>query len=268
MRRGLSADSGRELTAALAAVAWPDLRPYDWTPTAARSATTDPNLVARPRRSESASDDITVSAAVDEFVEAAESGRAVNRSGRPYRPSALRDLRGILEYHVVRNLGNARLRDVRRSDVQTLVDRLGADRLSESRIRSVVSALRALYGYAIERGHVEFNPADGLVMPPGDEHVRGGVDELWDDLPAWEDRPPPRPVRQGDPHVPRERDPSWRGQREASGHDRREPSCPGQRERVEYEPIAPLPQRMLSFAVRAVVVLFALVALVSLLESL
>ena len=61
------------------------------------------------------------------------------------------------------------MRDVRRQDVQALVDRLGADGLSESRIRSVVSALRALYGYAIERGQVEFNPADGLVMPRADE---------------------------------------------------------------------------------------------------
>jgi hypothetical protein len=243
------------------------LRPYDWTPTAARSATTDPNLVARPRRSASASDDISVSAVVDEFLEAAESGRAVNRSGRPYRPSALRDLRGILEYHVIPDLGDARMRDVRRSDVQTLVDRLGADRLSESRIRSVVSALRALYGYAIEQAYVEFNPADGLVMPRGDEPVRRGVDELMDDPRSWKDGPP-RPVGHGDRDVPRERDPSWRGQHEASGHDRREPSRPGQRERVEYEPIAPLPERMLSFAVRAVFVLFALVALVSLLESL
>jgi hypothetical protein len=243
------------------------LRPYDWTPTAARSATTHPNLVARPRRSASASDDITVSAVVDEFVEAAESGHALNRSGRPYRPSALRDLRGILEYHVIPDLGDTRMRDVRRSDVQTLVDRLGADRLSESRIRSVVSALRALYGYAIEQGHVEFNPADGLVMPRGDEPVHGGVDELWEDQPAWEDRPA-RPVATGDRDVRRQREPSRRGQREASGHDRREPSRPGQRERVEYEPIAPLPERMLSFALRAVFVLFALVALVSLLESL
>jgi hypothetical protein len=36
------------------------------------------------------------------------------------------------------------LRDIRRTDVQQLVDRLGAEHLSESRIRSVVSALRAL----------------------------------------------------------------------------------------------------------------------------
>jgi site-specific recombinase XerC len=81
------------------------------------------------------------------------------------------------------------LRDIRRTEVQQLVDRLGAEHLSESRIRSVVSALRALYGYAIEQGQVEFNPADGLVMPRGDEPVQSRLDEPWDDPPAWEDRP-------------------------------------------------------------------------------
>ena len=58
------------------------------------------------------------------------------------------------------------LRDVRRQNVQVLVDRLSAQRLSLSRIRSVVSAIRALYGYAIERGYVEFSPADSLLLPP------------------------------------------------------------------------------------------------------
>jgi hypothetical protein len=217
------------------------LRPYDWTPTAARSATSDFDL-AVPRRP----DDTTVAAAVDQFVEAAEAGQVVNRSGRPYMPSALRDVRGILEYHVVPELGAARLRDVRRADVQRLVDRLGAEHLSESRIRSVVSALRALYGYAVDQGLAEFNPADGLVMPRGDEPVRSRPDELWGEAPAWEDRPP---------------------RREASPPGR-EARPPGPRDREAYEPIAQLPERILSFALKAVFVLFAAVAIVALLESL
>ena len=53
-------------------------------------------------------------------------------------------------------------------------DRLGADGLSESRIGSVVSAMRGLYGYAIDREQVEFNPADALAMPRPDEPVRDG----------------------------------------------------------------------------------------------
>jgi hypothetical protein len=236
---------------------------YDWRPTAVRSATTDPSIVARRRQpatstatSRTPAKDITVAAAVDEFIEAAHAGQALNRSGRPYRPSALRDLQGILEYHVATELGNVRLRDVRRHHVQALVDRLGAEGLSESRIRSVVSALRGLYGYAIDRGHVEFNPADALVMPRPDEPVRDGhrgdaLEELWDDPPRWEDRPP-----RADRSTARDRS------------DTNPPSRDRDRDRGAYQPIALLPRRTLSYAMRAVVLLFALVALVSLLESL
>jgi hypothetical protein len=39
--------------------------------------------------------------------------------------------------------------------VQALIDWLAADGLSVSRIRSVLSAVRALYGYAIDQGHVD-----------------------------------------------------------------------------------------------------------------
>jgi hypothetical protein len=251
------------------------LRPYDWTPTAARSATTNPNLVARPGRSAAQLSDVTVATAVEDFLEAAEAGRAVNRSGRSYRPSALRDVRGILDYHVVPALGDVLLRDVRRQHVQALVDRLGVEQLSESRIRSVVSALRALYGYAIEQGQVEFNPADGLVMPRGDEPGGSGLDELWDDPPAWEERPPRAPWHFAptgpgprETSAPPERGAGPARDREAGPARERDAGAPRQRERVAYEPIALVPERILSFAMRAVFVLFALVALVTVLESL
>jgi len=239
---------------------------YDWRPTAARSVTTDSHVVVRPRA------DRNVAAAVEEFVAAMEQGVAVNRSGRQYRPSALRDLRGILNHHVVPSLGQMPLRDVRRQDVQALVDRLVADGLSESRIRSVVSALRALYGYAIERGQVEFNPVDGLVMSSGDEPEQ----RVWEEPPAWEDSP----AREAPPA--REDPPAWRdpiawqdrtgrpdrqerpSARERRKRDRKARARP-ERERVAYEPIAQLPERILSLALRAVFVIFVLIALVSLL---
>ena len=228
---------------------------------------------------------MTVAAAIDEFVQAAEEGHALNRSGRPYKPSALRDLRGILEYHVALELGEMRLRDVRREHVQALVDRLGADRLSESRIRSVISALRALYGYAIERGHAEFNPADGLVMPRADEPAPSGereaistwsdrLGELWQNAPRWQDQPrraeDPRPAQQPpeaeglrEPDEPRREDRSLREDDEPRSARPRD-----ERNRVAYQPIAVLPERILSLAMRAAFVLFALIVLVSVLESL
>jgi hypothetical protein len=251
---------------------------YDWRPTAARSVTTDSHVVVRPRA------DRNVVAAVEEFVAAMEQGVAVNRSGRQYRPSALRDLRGILNHHVVPSLGQMPLRDVRRQDVQALVDRLVSDGLSESRIRSVVSALRALYGYAIEHGQVEFNPVDGLMMSSGDEPEQRVLEEppAWEDPPARE-APPARedpPAREAPPapeDPPAWRDPiAWQDRtgrhdrqqrpsaRERRKRDRKTRARP-ERERVAYEPIALLPERILSLALRAVFVIFVLIALVSLL---
>jgi site-specific recombinase XerC len=164
-----------------------------------------------------------MAAAIEEFIEAAEQGRAVNRSGRRYRPSALRDLRGILRFHVAPALGERPLPEVRRVDIQAFVDRLGAERLSESRIRSVISALRALYAYAIDRHYVEFNPADGLTMPTG-----GGDDP---------------------------------GEAEGDDEPSRPASDPG-----DYKPMAVLPERLLSLALRAALIVFAVVAVISLVQ--
>ena len=104
---------------------------YDWRPTANRDATTDRHLVPAARREPTTAwtpkpppPDISVDAAIDEFLGAAEGGQALNRSDRPYRPSALRDLRGILKQHVSPQIGEMQLRDVRRQNVQVLVDRL------------------------------------------------------------------------------------------------------------------------------------------------
>jgi hypothetical protein len=196
----------------------------------------------------------TVASQVDDFVRAAEEGRAVNRSGRPYRPSALRDLSGILRHHVVPDLGHLPLREVSRRDIQALVDRLGREGLSESRIRSVISALRALYGYAIGKGHVEANPADTLEMPAVGRRSR----EAWDDPPKLED-----PPRWDDSPPPRTRD-RWRPADEP--REPREPPSRPPRGRTDYQPMGVLPERILSLALKVALVVFVLIALASILQ--
>ena len=261
---------------------------YDWRPTATRSATTDPSIVvAAPRHAGAAApprDAVTVAAAIDEFVEAAHAGGALNRSGRPYKPSALRDLRGILEYHVAQDLGDLPLRDVRREHVQALVDRLGADGLSESRIRSVISALRALYGYAIERGTRGVQPrrragdaARGRACPerrPGhDRDVERSARRALAERaplggPAAARGPSPAGGRAPAAGRAQAGEPARAGGRARAGGPA--PSARGkpERNRETYQPIAVLPERILSLAMRAVFVLFVLIALVSVLESL
>jgi hypothetical protein len=188
---------------------------YDWRPTASTSVTTTAERVVVPPPPA-----MTVAAAIEGFIEAAEHGRAVNRSGRRYRPSALRDMAGILRLHVAPVLGERDVPEVRRPDVQALVDQLARAGLSESRIRSAISALRAMFSYAIDQGYIEFNPADGLTMPSdSDESGSGDHDAA------------------------------------SSG-----PST------AEYQPIAMLPERLLSLALRAAIVVFVVVAVVSLVQ--
>jgi hypothetical protein len=227
---------------------------YDWRPTATRAATTDPAVVALPRRQSRPkvaaaadarhADDILVGAAIEEFITAAEGGWARNRSGRRYRPSALRDVRGILRHHVVHELGEMPLRDVRRRDIQALIDRLGSEQLSESRIRSVISAIRALYGYAMDQGWVELSPADGILIPRQEGPASGNDYGTWE----WTDHaeetqtPPAEPATRSRPP------------RSDRGPD-------------EYQPIALLPERILSLVLRIVVVVFILFALVTIAGS-
>jgi hypothetical protein len=112
----------------------------------------------RPPRTESA----TVAEVADDFIAAAQDGSARNRNGRRYRPSAARDLAGCLRLYVVPELGDLRVRDVQPEDLQRLIDELADTELSLSRIRSVVSAIRALYGYAVDQQLVPASPADRL----------------------------------------------------------------------------------------------------------
>jgi hypothetical protein len=178
-------------------------------------------------------DDILVSEVVEDFIAAAEGGWARNRSGRRYRPSALRDIRGILRHHVVPELGGKPLRDVRPSHIQALLDRLAAEGLSESRIRSVVSAVRALYGYAIEQGQVELSATDQLQIPQRAAPTSTDAGSTWEWTEPVQDAPPRRPAARRD----------------------------------EYEPITLLPERILSLVLRIVVVLFVLFALVTIAGS-
>jgi integrase len=98
------------------------------------------------------------------FVDAAREGRALNKHGRRYKPSAIKDIDECLRVHVIPRLGPRRLTDVRRSDVQKLVDDL-TPTMSGSRVRSVVNAIRSLYRWAQDREMVGHDPAALVRLP-------------------------------------------------------------------------------------------------------
>jgi len=116
---------------------------------------------------------MTLGEARSKFVQAARDGVVLNKWRRRYRRRAVESLESSLA-HVPDHLARKRLGDVRRGEVQALVDRL-AERLSGSRVRAVVNALRSLYRWAQERELVNQDPAQRVRLPATDAKARDRV---------------------------------------------------------------------------------------------
>jgi integrase len=112
--------------------------------------------------------------ATTRFVAAAKEGVALNKWGRRYRRRAVQDLESAMR-QVPDKLARRRLGDVRRGDLQELVDDMTRRGLSGSRVRSVVNALRSLYRWAQDRELVGHNPAELVRLPAMDATPRDRV---------------------------------------------------------------------------------------------
>lgn len=113
--------------------------------------------------------------AIPMFLEGIESGTVLNKHGRSYRPSAVRALHGRLEGAVRKELGDKRLSELRRGDVQHLIDKLHAARKSGSTVRKHVNALRSLYAWAQDRELADHDPAARVRLPAMDATPRDRV---------------------------------------------------------------------------------------------
>jgi integrase len=110
----------------------------------------------------------------DKFIYAARSGVALNKWGRRYRRRAVGDLESALR-QVPDDVACRRLGDIRRADVQKLVEDLATSGLSGSRIRSVVNAIRSLYRWAQDRELTSHDPAALVRLPAMDATPRDRV---------------------------------------------------------------------------------------------
>jgi hypothetical protein len=107
----------------------------------------------------------TVDTVAEDMLAAAARGSARDRYGRRFDTEGLRGLRWALTGHVHEELGPLAIADVRTRHVQALVDRLDAAGLSQRRVDGVVHALRSLFAYAEERDLVQSSPAEALALP-------------------------------------------------------------------------------------------------------
>lgn len=104
----------------------------------------------------------------------AEAGSIRNRSGDIYKPSALRGYEQALRLRVLPALGALRVNEIRRGEVQALVDRLLLAGHNASTIRNTLLPLRAIFRRALTRGEIAVNPTAGLELPA----VRGRRDRI------------------------------------------------------------------------------------------
>lgn len=106
---------------------------------------------------------MTLDEVKDRFVREAREGVALNKWRRPYRPRSVEDLESLNQLPL--EMRWRYLDAVSPGEVQALVDELIRRHLSASRIRSVVSALRALYRFARERELATHDPAREVRLP-------------------------------------------------------------------------------------------------------
>lgn len=118
----------------------------------------------------------TVQATIDEFLRAVDDGWARDRYGRPFTDDDALQLHWYLRGHIAEALGATSLGELRRRDLETLVERLDATGLARRRQRALVRSVQALYDYAIERRLVRGNPAERVAVP--DDHAQAGPGAL------------------------------------------------------------------------------------------
>lgn len=117
-------------------------------------------------------------ATLDEVAEAwlqgAEAGTIRARGGHTFKPATVRAYERGLRLRVLPKLGTKRLGDIRRTDVQALVDGLVADESAAATIHTTVAALQTVCRHELRRGRLTVNPADDLELPA----VRNGRERV------------------------------------------------------------------------------------------
>lgn len=107
----------------------------------------------------------TVEKAWQTWYEGAKAGTIRNRSGDPFKPSALRAYSSAMRNRVLPELGSARLSDLRRPDLQEFADGLLAEGLSPSSVQVSLLPMRAIFRRAVSQGELAVNPCSGLELP-------------------------------------------------------------------------------------------------------
>ncbi len=131
-------------------------------------------LAALSRGGLRASKPVTVEDAWRGWYVGAKGGTITNRSGDPYKPSALRSYERAMRLRVLPEFGSVKLADLHRSDLQEFADGLLVEGKNPSTIKVTFLPLRAVLGRAVSRGDLVVNVCDGLKLAA----VRSGRERI------------------------------------------------------------------------------------------
>lgn len=114
----------------------------------------------------------TLTAALCEFVEGMATG-AVRPKGRErYKPNTVRSYERAVRVHIKPSAVAAiKVSEVRRRDLQALVDDLLVSGLSPGTVSNVLNPVQAFYRWAIDRDELAYNPSERIDLP-GDDSKR------------------------------------------------------------------------------------------------
>jgi integrase len=118
----------------------------------------------------------TVRAAAGALIAGMRDGSILDRSGKPYKPSTTRGYERSLNLRVLPALGDRRVSDLRRREIQRFVDQMRADGISPSTIQNTLNPLQVICRRAVRDDELAVDPTDGLELPA----IRGRRERIAD----------------------------------------------------------------------------------------
>jgi integrase len=106
-----------------------------------------------------------------EFIADCRAGVAYNRHGKTYTTKAVTDLDSSLK-RLPKRIRSRYMEDITSGMLQSAVDDFRREKLSTSRIRSIIHSLSSFYRWAIARGKATQNPAESVNLPANDSEKR------------------------------------------------------------------------------------------------
>jgi integrase len=117
---------------------------------------------------------LTVRNAGEQLLSGMRTGAVRTKSGGEYAGSVIASYESSLQSHLYPLVGARQLADLKRHDIQQVVEHLNSIGKSPSTINNTLNPLRVMYRHAIRRGEISENPTLNLELPA----IRGRRDRV------------------------------------------------------------------------------------------